>query len=211
MDRWWDRPAELTVGGRGPTGITGLGCDAYGEAAAGVPDKRRSLIMQMRVGSTPEPYLAHLLVRYGLHHNTSPTVGSSAEAPARAVSSPVLPKPFTQLPAVGAPLARPFFDGEGYRVAEGSAMVAPASPGLCAAGGFVAVIRAIDSAATVVERYAEQFRQAGLGTEDRKEITAGSATASRVRLTTAGGGEGSITVVTGADGRTYLLLERCND
>jgi len=102
-------------------------------------------------------------------------------------------------------------DGDGYRVAKGSVMVAPTFPGSCGSGGFLAVVRATESTAAVVDRYAEQFRQAGLTTEDRKAVTAGSTTASKVSLTTAGGGDGTITAVTAADGATYLLVERCND
>jgi len=213
-DRWWDTPGEIPIPltGRHPTGLTGLGCDAYGDAPAGAVGKRRNLMIEMRVGSAPEPYLAHLLVRYGVYA-TPPLARSPAQAPAAEGPSPVLPKPFTRVPAVGAPLGQPYFDGDGdgYRVAKGSVMVAPTFPGSCGSGGFLAVVRATESTAAVVDRYAEQFRQAGLTTEDRKAVTAGSTTASKVSLTTAGGGDGTITAVTAADGATYLLVERCND
>lgn len=211
MSRWWDGSGAIPISGRHPTELTGLGCDAYGDAPAGAGGKRRSLILQMRVGSTPQPYLAHLLLLYGVYDDTgtSPMAGPSAQV--SAATSPVVPEPFTQVPAADAPLGQPFFDGEEYRVAAGSVMLAPAFPGPCGGGGFVAVVRATESVAAVVDRYAEQFRHAGLTTEARSEIGFASMTASKVSLTTAGGGEGTITAVTATDGRTYLLVERCND
>lgn len=209
---WWDRPGEIPLSGRSPTGLTGLGCDAYGDAGGGAGVKRRSLVLQMRVGSTPEPYLAHLLLQYGRYDDpgTSPASGPSAQVSGGS-PSPVLPRPFTGVPAGDAPLGPPFFQGEEYRVAAGSVMLAPAFPGLCGAGGFVAVVRATESVPVVVDRYAEQFRQAGLRTEERREVRFGSVTAPTVSLTTAGGGEGAITAVTAGDGTTYLLVQRCND
>jgi hypothetical protein len=212
-NRWWDGPGEVPLSGPRPSAVTGVGCDAYGDAPAGAGGKRRSLTLQMRVGATPEPYLAHLLLQYGVHDDTgtSPAAGPSARVSAAKSASPVVPEPFTQVPAAGAPLGQPFFDGEGYRVAAGSVMLAPAFPAPCGGGGFVAVARVTESAAAVVDRYAEQFRRAGLTTEERREISFGSITASKVSLTTAGGGEGTITTVTAADGTPYLLLERCND
>lgn len=213
-NRWWDGPGETALGGPPPSGVTGVGCDAYGNAPAGRDGRRRSLILQMRVGSTPEPYLAHLLLQYGVYDDgtgMSPAAGPSAGVSAAKSASPVLPEPFTHVAAAGAPLGQPFFDGEGYRVAAGSVMLAPAFPSPCGGGGFVAVVRATESAAAVVDRYAEQFRRAGLTTEERRRISFGTMTAAKVSLTTAGGGEGTITTVTAADGMSYLLVERCND
>lgn len=211
--RWWDTAGEISLSDRRPTGLTGLGCDAYGNTRAGAGGKRRSLTMQLRVGSTPEPYLAHLLLQYAVHDDTGTGAapGPSARVAAGKSASPVLPAPFTRVPGADAPLGQPFYSGEEYRVAAGSLMLAPPFPSPCGAGGFVAVVRATESPAAVVDRYADQFRQAGLRTEERKEVAFGSMTAAKVSLTTAGGGEGTITSVTASDGTTYLLLERCND
>lgn len=100
--------------------------------------------------------------------------------------------------------------GEEYRVASGACCSLRRFP-FHTADSFVAVVRATEAAVTVIDRYAQQFREAGLETEQRTEIKSGTIPASKVRLTTAGGGDGTITAALAPDGQTYLLIERCDD